>query len=215
MNWAEGWKQLRNVNAMTLCGLMLLPLSTALASPGDTLRVVGERVNLRAGPTDDANVRSQVMQDEQLLELRRDGNWYGVRVLRTGEEGWIFGDLIAAVQPTTLTEGSVAAPSAGFRELSPEFDGLLATVTQLYGFPLFDAVRQGGNNTLEAVLSTRWLRAGSDDEHLLAAVALYEMWKNHQNGASVRVELLEPDGTRYIAIGDGNTDGPVLSLSAD
>lgn len=69
---------------LAICGcvaaLALPGTSSLLAAPGDTLRVVGERVNLRAGPSDNATVRAQVMQGEQLLELQRDGNWYGVRI---------------------------------------------------------------------------------------------------------------------------------------
>jgi hypothetical protein len=29
-----------------------------------------------------------------VIELTRDGNWVGVRVLQTGEEGWIYGGLL-------------------------------------------------------------------------------------------------------------------------
>jgi hypothetical protein len=160
-------------------------------------------------------VRSQIVQGEQLLELRREGNWYGVRVLRTGEEGWIFGRLIEPLTPTTLGDGAVSSPSAGFGELSPDFDRLMANLAQRFGFPLFTSVRQAGDNTLEATLTPQWLRAGSDDEHLLAATATYQMWKNHQNGAPVRLLLLEPGGGRYITIDDTQSGGSLLSFAAD
>jgi hypothetical protein len=196
--------------------LSVAAVSPAAGATGDTLRVIGERVNLRAGPSDDANVRGQILQGEQLLELRRDGNWYGVRVLRTGEEGWIFGDLVEPVVATTLGgAGGAAVPSAGFGDLSRDFDRLMGSLAQRYGFPLFEKVQQAGNDTLEATLTPQWLRAGSDDEHLLAATAIYQMWKNHQNSAPVRLVLLEPGGRRYITIDD--TQGPekLLSLGAD
>jgi hypothetical protein len=195
--------------------LALLMAPPAGAATGDTMRVIGERVNLRAGPSDEANVRSQVIQGEQLIELRRDGNWYGVRVLRTGEEGWIFSDLVEPLAPTTLSGGVSGWPSAGFTDLSPDFDRLMANVSQRYGFRLFQSVRQTGDNTLEATLTPQWLRAGSDDEHLLAATAMYQMWKNHQNGAPVRIVLLEPGGEGYIAIDDTQTGGSLLVLAAD
>ena len=202
--------------AYALVAILALPTaSPTSAATGDTLRVVGERANLRAGPSDNANVRSQIVQGEQLLELRRDGNWYGVRVLRTGEEGWIFGRLIEPLTPTTLGDGAVGSPSAGFGELSPDFDRLMANLAQRFGFPLFTSVRQAGDNTLEATLTPQWLRAGSDDEHLLAATATYQMWKNHQNGAPVRLLLLEPGGGRYITIDDTQSGGSLLSFAAD
>ena len=188
----------------------------ALAAAGDTHRVVGERVNLRAGPSDDANVRTQVVQGEELLELARDGNWYGVRVLRTGEEGWIFGDLVAPVATTTLGGGGGASvATAGVGDLSRDFDRLMGQLAQRHGFPLFDQVRQLDGTTLEATLAPDWLRAGSADEHLLAATAIYQMWKNHQNSAPVRVLVLEPGGERYITIDETQGADSLLTLAAD
>lgn len=191
-----------------------LGATTAMAAPGDTYRVTGERVNLRAGPSDSANVRGQVLGGEQLLELARDGNWYGVRVLRTGEEGWIFGDLVEPVATTTLGGGEGGIASAGFGDLSRDFDRLMGSLTQRTGFPLFEKVTPTGGDTLEVTVSEDWLRAGSQDEHLLAAAAIYQMWKNHQNSAPVRVVLLDPQGRRYVTIDE--TQGPALfTVAAD
>jgi uncharacterized protein YgiM (DUF1202 family) len=59
---------------------------TALAGSGDLYKVTGERVNLRAGPTDQAAVRAQILQGEELIELAQQGRWLGVRVARTGRK---------------------------------------------------------------------------------------------------------------------------------
>lgn len=58
----------------TLLAAPLLLGTSAVAAPGDTLRVTADRVNLRAGLTDEANVRGQIEGGEQLLELRKDGS---------------------------------------------------------------------------------------------------------------------------------------------
>lgn len=199
---------------MALVLVMAIPWA-ARADTGDTLRVVAERVNLRAGPTDNANVRSQVTQGERLLELRRDGSWYGVRVLSTGEEGWIFGDLVAPEARSTLGETGAVSMSAGFEELSRDFDRLIGQLGQRYGFGLVDQVMQAGDDSLEVTLSPQWLRAGSADEHLMLATAIYQMWKNHQNSAPVRVSVLEPGGERYITIDDRQPDGNLLTLAGN
>lgn len=192
----------------------LLAAAAAQAAPGDTYRVTGERVNLRAGPSDDSNVRGQVLSGEQLLELRRDGNWYGVRVLRTGEEGWIFGRLIEPVATSTLGGGAGGIASAGFGDLSRDFDRLMGALAQRYGFPLFEKVTPTGGDALEVTMTEDWLRAGSQDEHMLAAAAIYQMWKNHQNSAPVRLSLLDPQGRRYITIDE--TGAPsLLTVAAD
>jgi hypothetical protein len=198
-------------------GLVVLAAAPALAATGDTHRVVGERVNLRAGPSDNANVRAQITQGEELLELRRDGNWVGVRVLRTGEEGWIFSDLVQPVATSTLGggPGAPAPATAGFGDLSRDFDRLMGQLTQRYGFSLFDRIHQAGGDTLEVTLTPQWLRAGSDDEHLLAAAAIYQMWKNHQNSAPVRVVMLSPDGKSLITIDETRGGEALLTMAAD
>jgi uncharacterized protein YgiM (DUF1202 family) len=103
--------------------------TAALAATGDLYQVTSEKANLRAGPSDNANVRTQLGHGEQLIELRREGNWYGVRVLRTGEEGWVFNNLVDRTAQSTLSEGGPAMPTnAGFLDLSESFDKALRSI---------------------------------------------------------------------------------------
>lgn len=202
---------MRSLSYALALGALLLS-GTALAAPGDVHRVSAERVNLRAGPTDIATVRSQVARGEQLLELRRDGNWYGVRVIRTGEEGWIFGDLIEEVQTSTL--GAEGWASAGFGDLSRDFDRMMSLVNQRFGLATVQRVEQRANNEgLAVTMTPEWLRAGSDREHVLTALAVYQMWKNHQNNAPVRVVMLTPDGRPYVTIDERQTREPIVSMA--
>jgi uncharacterized protein YgiM (DUF1202 family) len=86
---------------------------TVFAAPGDVHRVSGaEIVNLRAGPTDASNIRGRVEQGDEAIELTRDGNWVGVRVLQTGEEGWIYGGLLERVAQSGLLPGDGGAGAA-------------------------------------------------------------------------------------------------------
>ena len=75
-----------------LCGLAMG--ASAVAATGDLYRVSSAKVNLRNGPSDTTNVLTTVDRGTELLELRRDGSWLGVRVMATGEEGWIYDSLI-------------------------------------------------------------------------------------------------------------------------
>lgn len=97
-------------------GAMLLPGGGAIAATGDVLKVTAERANLRAGPSDKTEARGQVQSGEEVIELQRQGDWVGVRVGRTGEEGWIYGNLVQLATASRLSRE--AAPS-GFKELSP------------------------------------------------------------------------------------------------
>ena len=55
---------------------------------------------------------------------------------------------------------------------------------------------------------------GSRDEHMLTALTIYQMWKNHQNSAPVRLTLLEPDGEPYVVIDDAATAGPAIMIES-
>jgi hypothetical protein len=176
----------------------------ALADPGDLHRVAAERANLRGGPSEDANVRGQLARGDELVELRREGGWYGVRLLRTGEEGWVFGDLVERVAQSTL--GGEGDASAGFREYSESFDEALHGLEARFGHPVVREVRRAEGDVLQVVPDPGWLLATSRDTHLATALAVYEMWKNRQKGAPVRVVLLEGEQP-YIAVTD-EAEGP-------
>jgi hypothetical protein len=190
-----------------------LAAAPALAATGDVWRVSGERLNLRAGPSDADNIRTQLVRDEELVELRRSGNWLGVRSLRSGEEGWVYGELVEPVTASTLDgdAGPTAPATAGFGELSRDFDAVLAELGRQRGLRLFETVRPQGDG-LEVTLTDAWLRAGSADEHALAALAVWQMWKNHQNGAPVRLVVLDPAGAPYLTVDETTADGPRMGF---
>jgi uncharacterized protein YgiM (DUF1202 family) len=199
---------------LTLAALALAAAALpAAAAPGDVHRVAAERANLRAGPSDTTNVRGQLGRGDQLIELARDGDWYGVRVERTGEEGWIFGDLVERVSQSTLLGASEAARTAGFLELSENFDKALRGITSRLGYPMVERVSQGEGGTLRVTANRDWLRDTSRDAHLMAALAVYQMWKNHQNNGPVRVVLLDGDQP-YVTLAD-ESDGPRVLLATE
>jgi len=124
---------------------VVLAASVALAAPGDVYKVTGERVNLRAGPSDQSAVRAQVLQGVDLIDLTQQGRLLGVRQARTGEEGWVYSDLVRRVSQSTLGR---RVSAAGFGKYSRDFDGLIETINGELGFPMVAAIDQGPNNTL-------------------------------------------------------------------
>jgi Bacterial SH3 domain len=190
---------------------LALTTTAALAAPGDIHRIAGaDLVNLRAGPSDQTNIRGRVEQDDEVIELTREGSWVGVRVLETGEEGWIFGGLLETVAPSGLSPGT-AGTDAGFLQLSESFDVLMRRINTQLGYPVVDTVEQTGDGTLRIVPTRQWLRDGSREAHMMAAAAIYQMWKNHQNSAPVAVVMADASGEDYITIRD-EAAGPSLSI---
>jgi uncharacterized protein YraI len=179
------------------CGLLA---GSAAAATGDLYRVSGETVNLRSGPSDSSTVRSKVERGDELIELRRERGWLGVRVVRTGEEGWIFQDLVERIARTQL--GAVALPDVGFRGLSPEFNDLVAGLGEELGYAVVDKVEMTGGDALRVTPSPNFLLNAGRDAHMALAMAIYQLWKNHQNQRPVRLDFNGPGGGPYIAIED-------------
>lgn len=204
----------RHVLSSILAGCLAIGATAATAAPGDTYKVASDRVNLRAGASDGSNVRSQVLRGEEVVELRQDGRWLGVRVLRTGEEGWIFSELLTPAATSTLAgPAEPAIAPAGFGDLSRDFDRLMGMLNQRAGYALVQKIRPHDGNALDVSLTSQWLRDGSRDEHVMTALAIYQMWKNHQNSAPVRVSLLQPGGEPYVAIDDAPS-GPSIVIES-
>jgi hypothetical protein len=179
--------------------LVIVGAAPAVAAPGDIHRVAhAETVNLRAGPSNESNVRGTVQQGDEVIELSRSDSWLGVRVLRTGEEGWIFGELLEPVSRSTLgTGGPAPAEDVGFLQWSEGFNRLLASIDADNGYPMAKQVEQPEADLLRVVPTTKWLVYGSRDVHLTTAVAIYEI-------------VEEPSERRARAPGDHRRSGPGL-----
>jgi uncharacterized protein YgiM (DUF1202 family) len=203
--------RLRNV-LVTGLALVAAGAGAAVGAPGDIHQVAGaDVVNLRAGPSDETNIRGRVEQGDEVIELTREGSWVGVRVLETGEEGWIFGGLLDTVSRSGLSP-AIGASDAGFLQLSESFDVLMREINAQLGFPVVDSVEQTADGVLRVVPTDEWLLNGSREAHMMAAAAIYQMWKNHQNSAPVRVVMTDAAGGDYITIVD-EAAGPSLAIA--
>ena len=183
---------------------------SAWTFPGDIQEVTAERANLRAGPSNEAEALGQVQRGDEVIELQRQGDWLGVRVVRTGEEGWVHGNLVQLSSATRL--GRETEP-AGFKDLSPGFDSLIRNIEEHYGYPMVERVEITENRTLRVAPTREWLVYGGRQDHLLAALAFYQMWKDNQNDQPVNVSLMDEKGGQYITISDGSS-GPSLMIHA-
>lgn len=198
------------IRTRTLAALLATAVAApALAAPGDVYEIGADLVNLRASPSDAASIRDRVEGGTQVIELRRDGNWLGVRVVPTGQEGWIYGELLRQVESSGLGDGDA---TAGFGNYSQDFDALLHQVNERLGATMIAEVAESGS-TLILTPTPSWLRASSQGAQVLAATAIYGMWKNHQNQSPVRVVLLDEAGGDYVVIADDGEAGPQLTVN--
>jgi uncharacterized protein YgiM (DUF1202 family) len=189
--------------------------SAALAAPGDIHRVSGaEVVNLRAGPSEQSNIRGTVERGDEVIELTRDDNWVGLRVLRTGEEGWIYGGLLEQITQSGLLPGDAGGEGdAGFLQLSESFDRLMRRVNGDLGYRVVEEAAPVAEGVLQVRPTESWLRNAGREAHMMAALAFYELWKNHQNGRPVTLIMTDDRGEEYIRVADSEL-GPELAVIA-
>jgi hypothetical protein len=110
------------------------------------------------------------------------------------------------------TDGAPPVEDVGFLRLSEGFNRLIRRINADLGYSVVQEVQQPEADLLRVVPSKAWLINGSREAHLMAAAAIYEMWKNHQNGAPVRLVMVDDQGRDYITIIDDET-GPNLSIA--
>ncbi|HSK40420.1 MAG TPA: SH3 domain-containing protein [Arenibaculum sp.] len=177
------------------------------ADTGDILSVTGEEVNLRSGPSDESNIRSTVTRGTELIELQREGNWIGVRVQDTGQEGWIYSELVQRVAASSLDIGQ----ENPFTRISPDFAGLLDRIGDEAGYRLFEEVRQPEADRLSVTPTREWMDRSGADMKMMTGLAIYEMWKNYNDGRPVDVEMVDPQGNALLGITDG-AQGPDITL---
>ena len=113
---------LRPVMLRGLAAAGLLVMASAAALAADEIRVKGDSVNLRDGPSEDAKVQDRVGPGDELVQIKRQGDWYNVRVKSSGKEGWIAAALIETKAaepekaPAAADGGSEGAGEVVFRE---------------------------------------------------------------------------------------------------
>ena len=196
------------LHTVLLTGIMTLVPLAATADSGDVYQVTGERVNLRAGPSNDDAVRTTVERGDELIELQQDGDWYGVRVLETGDEGWIYADLIERTSRSDLARQS---DQTSVGDLLPAFGNLLSQIEQTLGYSPVGRIERLENDTLHIMPTQQWLLRTDRDTQIMTALAFYQAWKAERGDTPVSVSLVTEQNDNYLTVRDEDS-GPVFTL---
>lgn len=91
----------------------LLLSGPALGAAGDVLSVIGDRVNVRAGPGTEHGVLRQVHREQRLVEIERQGEWVHAEIADAGgADGWIHTSLVTPSGASGGTEAAAEPPRA-------------------------------------------------------------------------------------------------------
>jgi SH3-like domain-containing protein len=89
-------------------GLAMLMSTAALAQQPDTVRVTGDRVNLRAFPSIDSAIVRTMSKGSLVTVLQREGAW--ARIQAQSSTGWVRSSTLSASAPGATTGAVTAAP---------------------------------------------------------------------------------------------------------
>ena len=104
--------------ALALAGMLTIH---ATAQQPDTVRVTGDRVNLRSAPSVDSGIVRSLAKGTLVTVLTRDNGW--AKVKTPTATGWIRGNLLSAsasgIGPSASGSSNAAAASAPSRAVAP------------------------------------------------------------------------------------------------
>ena len=185
---------------LALAGLVLSG-GTAWAADGDTLIVTGSRVNVRAGPGTHAEVMTQVVRDQQVIERGREGEWVMVEIAGSGgAEGWIHGSLVdpaPAMATTVAAPEPAAGPSAGdlagVQQFRASVDYLNKRALQVAGVDLFTDVEPAGGGAVRVSTTDAWgtMPPAGQRSYLNTLV---DRWMAAKGSAPASVQIVDPNG---------------------
>lgn len=177
---------------------------TTWAASGDTLIVTGSRVNVRAGPSTDTQVMTQVSRDQQVIERERRNEWVQVELTdRGGQQGWIHGSLLEPAAGAGTGQANVPEPAAspdaaelaGVRRFQASVDYLNQRAQQVAGVDLFTGVESAGAGAVQVGTTDAWhtMPPAGQRSYLNTLVA---RWAAAKGGAEpVSVQIVGPDGS--------------------
>ncbi|MGI9433486.1 MAG: SH3 domain-containing protein [Geminicoccaceae bacterium] len=97
--------------------IALLLIEDATAAQGDRWSISRENVNVRAGPSTNAEIVMTVDSGEAVVELAAKGEWFFVEVPKLNKQGWVYRPLLAphgsvAAVPQKPVAAPASSPSA-------------------------------------------------------------------------------------------------------
>lgn len=94
-----------------LLGLALWPHAEAMAAKGDQWSIHRSNVNVRSGPSTNAEILMTINPGETIVEIAEKGDWYFVEFPNHKKRGWVYAPLLTAVVGGTADAKAAAEPA--------------------------------------------------------------------------------------------------------
>ena len=174
-----------------LFSFILIPC-VCFGSPGDTLYVQGNAVNMREGPSTNAKVIMKLNKGHKLLEISSSGEWIEVGAHRTGgKTGWIHSSLVDK-QFIGRTTKAIETPE--YIKFKAAFNQLNKNIKQNNGKTFFTKSEYLGDGIVQVTATDYWLSSPyTDRENKLRII--FNNWDTVEGtGLPIAVHVVDSRG---------------------
>jgi uncharacterized protein YgiM (DUF1202 family) len=171
--------------------------SNSFAAAGDELKITGDIVNLRAGPSIGADLLIKLIKDRKVTEIQRQKDWIEIETHRKDiKTGWIHQSLLAKA---TTSSPNTSSPTR-FDTFKQRFDDQNQVTKKQNGVIYFSAVKNKGQGQIEVIATEAWINA-QREKRGTTMNTIFKLWsKVVPVGSSMSVRVFDERGEQHMVM---------------
>ncbi len=174
-----------------------------LATPGDELTVVGNIVNLRAGPSIATPVVMRLVKGRKLVEIQRNADWIEVGTGKMKvESGWIHSTLVEKIFITDAGEApkKTVIVETIFELFQLALAELNENIKRETGNTHFINAKDLSNGIIEVTATELWLSSPTKERED-DMTEIFKIWNAAMGDeAHITVFIVDKDGQRRMSM---------------
>jgi uncharacterized protein YgiM (DUF1202 family) len=174
-----------------------LVTASSFAATGDELIITGDIVNLRTGPSADAEAPIKLLQGRKVIEIQREDGWVEVETHREDiKTGWVHESLIAKITATAKQNRTLS--NKRFKRFMQRFNDHNEVIKKQNGDIYFSNVKDKGDGTIEVIATEAWLDA-EREERGTSLNEIFRLWSDVVPvGSSMSVIVFDKQGEQHM-----------------
>jgi Bacterial SH3 domain len=171
-------------------------INNSFAIAGDELLVNESLVNVRSGPSGEAEPLFRLKGGRIVIEIRRENNWIEVETNHEAHPtGWIHKTLLSKINVLENT----SSPTR-FDNFIQRFNEYNVSINNENGIIYFTEVREKNKKEIEVIATQAWISSTSETKNNSLS-EIFKMWSDVVPvGSSISVHVLDEHGERYTVM---------------
>lgn len=188
-------KQIISAVRLTLFVAAFSYTYNSVAATGDELIVTESIVNVRAGPSTDAEPLIKLLKDRKVTEIQRQDNWVEVETHRDDiKTGWIHKSLLRKKAAATQNTSSPTR----FDHFMQRFNDYNEIIKKQNGIIYFTEAKDKGKGEIEVIATQAWI-SGDSEMRNAELHEIFKLWSDVVPvGSSISVHVLDEQGEQYM-----------------